>query len=171
MDEFDQILAEATQLIAESYFMLPVAGREWPIYRERVYCYELYHQLRLKWTVNCVYSLGGEVDKRGHPLIRGNNLDNRKPDFLVHVPGNMRNYAVIEVKPITAAEGEIVEDVDTLQAFHEHAGYERGLLLLYGNARTTEQRNAQIELAVRERAPAVEVWHHLGTGNPARRVL
>jgi hypothetical protein len=41
-----EALAQATQAIEASYFLLPIAGRDRPIKRERVYCYELFHQLR-----------------------------------------------------------------------------------------------------------------------------
>lgn len=87
---FEPLLQEATSKIGYNYFQLPIDGQEDPIYRERVYCYELYHQLRSIWPKDCEYELSGEVDKSGHPLIRGNNLDRIKPDFLVHVPGDMQ---------------------------------------------------------------------------------
>lgn len=99
MHELDQILVLATQSIREEYFQLPIDGRDKPVYRERVYCYELYHQMRRNWPNGSLFTLSGEVDKSGHPLIRGNGLDRAKPDFLVHVPGDMGgNHAVIEVK-------------------------------------------------------------------------
>ena len=45
MDELTQILEQATAAIASEYFRLPVWNAD-PVYRERVYCYELYHQMR-----------------------------------------------------------------------------------------------------------------------------
>jgi hypothetical protein len=48
MNELSDVLAEATAAIEARYFRLPIAGGD-PIYRERVYCYELYHQMRLLW--------------------------------------------------------------------------------------------------------------------------
>ena len=59
----DQV-QKATSRIGRVYFALPVCGMPTPIKRERVYCYELYHQLRclpLDTTVTA------EPDKRGHP--------------------------------------------------------------------------------------------------------
>jgi hypothetical protein len=111
---------------------LPVYGKEDPIYRERVYCYELYHQMRLLWPIKTPYSLCGEVDKRGHPFYRGNELDQAKPDFLVHIPGELRNYAVIEVKPINARHRGIYKDLKTLTTFRRNAGYQRAIYLFYG---------------------------------------
>lgn len=82
VESFRHILTIATERVGEQYFLLPVADQDGgaPIiqYRERVYSYELYHQLRLAWPT-WGYSLGGEVDKRNHPVIHGPDLDNAKP--------------------------------------------------------------------------------------------
>ena len=48
-----------------------------PEYRERVYCYEHYNRWRCHWPDGYPYSLAGEIDKHGHPIIRGA----AKPDF------------------------------------------------------------------------------------------
>jgi hypothetical protein len=45
MDELTGILAAATAAIEPGYFRLNIDGGS-PVYRERVYCYELYHQMR-----------------------------------------------------------------------------------------------------------------------------
>ena len=45
-DCFMKCLREAGKRMDAHYFQLPVAGSEEPVFRERVYCYELYHQLR-----------------------------------------------------------------------------------------------------------------------------
>ena len=46
MVQLTQNLQDATAAIGEEYFRLPIHGSD-PAYRERVYCYELYHQTRL----------------------------------------------------------------------------------------------------------------------------
>ncbi len=63
MEELDHILAEATSAIEADYFRLPIDGGI-PVFRERVYCYELYHQMRSRWPPRsqCRYLLNGEVD-------------------------------------------------------------------------------------------------------------
>jgi len=81
MDELTQILIDATRLIEPGYFRLDIEG-DAPVYRERVYCYELYHQMRLRWPKHCRHVLNGEVDKSGHRLLRELKLDGFKPDFL-----------------------------------------------------------------------------------------
>lgn len=44
MQELPDLLIRATKAIEGGYFHLALAGGT-PVYRERVYCYELYHQL------------------------------------------------------------------------------------------------------------------------------
>jgi len=177
MDAFATLLQEATQRVGETYFQLPVAGQEDPIYRERVYCYELYHQLRTLWPPDSRYSLCGEVDKMNHPLIRGNNLDDTKPDFLVHVPGRLENAVVMEVKPANARPDRIEKDLKTLTAYRRLAGYAAAYLLVYGHfddlargvrdveaAHVGRGQEAEIDLSL------IDLWHHEAPGSPAYSV-
>src|SRR5262245_39939149 len=48
MNMLSNLLALATADIDQEYFQLPIHGGG-PVYRERVYCYELYHQMRRRW--------------------------------------------------------------------------------------------------------------------------
>jgi len=131
---FLESLKKACERIDRHYFQLDVAGSEEPIYRERVYCYELYHQLRCILGDTFPYKLDGEVDKAGHPIIRS-ELGPKKPDFIVHVPGEMnRNLMVIEVKPVTVKNkiNELKEDLKTLKEFLHKARYYRAIMLIYG---------------------------------------
>jgi hypothetical protein len=131
---FIECLCTATQNIQLAYMFLPVAGSVLPVYRERVYCYELYHQLRLSWDDHAGYSLGGEVDKTHHPLMRGLDINKTKPDLLVHKPGDMDgNLIVIEVKPITAKKHGIRKDLRTLTAFLRRGRYHHAIYLVYGD--------------------------------------
>lgn len=175
MKEFDSILKEATKAISSEYFQLQIAGRGDPSYRERVYCYELYHQMRLRWPEGFQYSLSGEVDKSGHPLIRGNKLDRIKPDFLVHIPGHMgNNELVMEIKPVNGKPQGIIKDLETLTAFRCKALYKRAILLFYGSgeresenlikkvAALTDQSGGSISLE------KIELWHHASPGYEAK---
>ena len=108
----DWLLCASSQVTAP-YFQLPVAGQEELTYRERVYCYELYHCWRKHWSDGFPFSLSGEIDKSGHALIRRPS----KPDFLVHVPGQMRNLPIVEVKPANAQRREMAEDLEKLTYF------------------------------------------------------
>lgn len=171
MHRLDQLLSQAAAAIQRQYFQLPVDGQEDPIYRERVYCYELYHQLRSIWPEDCGYSLGGEVDKAGHRLIRGNDLDNAKPDFLIHVPGDMGgNHAVIEVKPVRAAINTIRADIETLRNFRDYAGYQRAIFYIYGSPTHGNARERAIQFLNRLPGTKVEVWVHEKPQKSAERV-
>jgi len=90
--------------------------------------------------------LCGELDKSGHPYIRGNSLDRVKPDFLVHKPLSMtQNLVAIEVKPVArvqgvartrkrvVAQGEIEKDLKTLTAFCRCGSYRHAIYLIYGD--------------------------------------
>lgn len=172
MMNFENILNTATAKIESGYFQLPIAGQENPIYRERVYCYELYHQIRSCWPNEIEYVLSGEVDKAGHPLVRGNGLNNIKPDFLVHVPGDMGgNHTIVEVKPINADSQGIIKDLITLTKFRQFAGYEHAIFLLYGQGNfnrvlncinNNENENINLDL--------IEFWWHENVGQSASKV-
>jgi len=134
---FMKRLTDAGAKMESHYFQLPVAGSEESIFRERVYCYELYHQLRNVLGNDFPYKLDGEVDKAGHPIIR-KKLGAKKPDFIVHVPGTMRrNLVVIEVKPVNVKDeiSKLEDDIETLKNFIKEAQYHRAIMLIYGDGR------------------------------------
>lgn len=135
-------LLKASSLVGKEYMQLPVADAD-PRYRERVYCYELYHQMRCQWPSAFQYALCGEIDKRKHAYVRGEYLDNIKPDFLVHAPGQMNpdsNLLAVEVKPANTTSTKIVEDVQKLTAlrrnlinsYDQPANYQHAIFWLYG---------------------------------------
>jgi len=169
MNELTDILRAATAGIHPMYFHLNIDGGN-PVFRERVYCYELYHQMRCKWPSESRYFLNGELDKSAHPILRDLGADHAKPDLLVHTPGAMAgNYAIIEVKHSTAAEG-IRKDLRTLDLFVRKVGYQRAIYLIYGheaNTRGVEKIEAIIaDDEFRELVP-IELWLHSTAGQPA----
>tara|TARA_B100000315_G_C14510707_1_gene556806 strand:- start:682 stop:1227 length:546 start_codon:yes stop_codon:yes gene_type:complete len=176
MKELTEILRSATKNVGEKYFQIPISGSEDLLYRERVYCYELYHQMRSVWPIISKFTLGGEIDKSSHPLIRGSFLDRRKPDFLVHMPGDMgNNYAVIEVKPINAQDDGINKDLKTLTAFYRHAGYERAIYLIYGRGNIDKIVSGLNEIACEDDGKnsdisLIELWWHEMVGHSAKQV-
>jgi len=177
MQEFDSILQRATKNIPSAYFSLPIAGRS-DAYRERVYTYELYHQIRTIWPEGTQYSLSGEVDKAGCPLIRGGGLSGTKPDMLVHIPGNMgNNYLILEIKPINASKAGIKKDLQTLTAFRRNAGYERAILLVYGGSERQFERfiRKTRDISTRDTENLIdpnllEIWRHPTCGKQATRI-
>ena len=162
MEQLDDILQQATAAIGREYFLLPIHGAD-PVHRERVYCYELYHQMRLRWpaTDYCPYRLNGEIDKGGHPYFE-NEPGTPKPDLLVHVPGTGDNYAVIEVKSSRARARGIRKDLGTLCRF-SNLGYRRAIYLIYGNDAVLDR----IQQCANEVAVPIEVWFHHAVGAAA----
>lgn len=122
---------DASAAVPQDYFALPIADAEGAIYRERVYCDELYHQWRCLWNT-AEWTLCGEIDKQGHPIIRSR----AKPDFLVHHPGLMQNLVAVEVKPANASTKKMIKDLRTLTYFRSRLGngqnYFSAYFLVYG---------------------------------------
>ena len=169
MHELDEILVQATANIAAEYFQLPIFGGP-PVFRERVHCYELYHQMRCLWPADSAYRLGGEVDKQGHFALEQLGARGEKPDLLVHLPGDMnRNYAIIEVKHTLALQRGVRKDLKTLTLFRNHLRYQRAIYLVFGNeaADDTVRRVEQCYAKFQERAE-IELWTHTHVGQPAR---
>ena len=121
-----EAIEEASPAIGQSYFFLPIARRDRPIKRERVYCYELYHQLRLALRRSELV-LTGEPDKRGHPDFPSIN-----PDFILHTPGHhLDNSAAIEVE-CRLNFSHLEKDLRNLKVMRDR-GYQTLVLLLFAN--------------------------------------
>ena len=97
---------------------------------ERVFCYEFYHQLRLRLT------------KRSSSLVLHGDLEKRyreidlAPDFIFHLPDvDEENFVVIEVKTTERSDSDIERDLSKLRKFMlEELGYQVGLLIIIGPA-------------------------------------
>jgi hypothetical protein len=174
MQELTDLLAEATAAIEPGYFLLSIHGGL-PVYRERVYCYELYHQMRKRWLDGCPFWLNGEVDKAAHPRLMELGADGFKPDLLVHRPGDMGgNHAVLEVKPARSARHGAPKDLNTLSVFRRVVGYERAIYLIYGEDISEALVHWIVHHSQRTDMPLpVELWLHVAAGEPAfcERVL
>lgn len=91
------LIKRAMAHVEAKYILLEVAGGN-PKHRERVYCYELYHQMR-SLQEHCKeqsgFTINGEIDKDGPQKVD----QNFNPDFVMHTPGDMENNGcVVEVK-------------------------------------------------------------------------
>jgi hypothetical protein len=88
------------------------------IWHERMFAYEIYHQLRVLWTEQpergsyCV--IHAEV-RKGYQHIA--NFD-YMPDFLFHLPEPGKNLAVVEVKLAVRPLAKIQADLNKLVLFH-----------------------------------------------------
>jgi hypothetical protein len=166
-------LRSATAKIGQDYFAVAAHGRLTPRARERVYAYELYHQLRQQIGEVEHSRLMGEIDKRGQATISANVA----PDLIWHVPGEMGgNDLVIEVKPAGAKTAGIRKDLGTLTFFRREAHYHRAVLLVYGEERHIPRFRG---IAANDRfdrygrpidATLLELWWHSSPGIEARFV-
>lgn len=168
MEELSELLADACSGIERGFFRLSIHGGT-PIYRERVYCYELYHQMRKRWPDACAFTLNGEVDKAAHPILTQLGAAGLKPDLLVHRPGDMGgNHAVIEVKSARAVRHNCEKDLETLAVFKQEVGYARAIYLVYGDELSDDiiDRMASRYSVMRLTAP-IELWIHSAAGDRA----
>lgn len=136
---FRNALDTATEELQQSYFQVQRYGME-PAWRERAYCYELYHLLRCHLPEDFPFTLHGEIDKAGHEDIT-RHFGRRKrpnPDFIVHTPGGRgktANLVIIEVKRSEAEIKEIKEDLWKLRKFLKKVEYQHGVMLFFGTQR------------------------------------
>jgi hypothetical protein len=159
MENFDQTLMEATKALGSEYFYLSMHNAS-AMYKERVYCYELYHQLRLRWPEVTPYRLNGEVDKARHPDFSEMRMI---PDFLVHQPGTSNNFLVMEVKRCDSSD---LDDFDKLRWFLKY-GYKRAIWLVYGQE---AEKCAKAQLQTLKDGELIQVWVHKESTQPAYRL-
>ncbi len=128
------LIKAALQEIESGYFNLATTYEPSGIVRERVFCYELYHQIRLLMTDDIPISLNGEIDKRGHVDFKKEHRKN--PDFVFHIPGtHLGNTIVVEVKGrLDYAKEKILGDFETLFTFVNNYGYQAGIFILYNHS-------------------------------------
>jgi len=172
-DEFSRLLRTATSEVKEDYFSLKIYEQE-PVYRERVYCYELYHQMRLRWPSNSPFFLNGEVDKMNHQKLEDAGLAGLKPDFLVHTPGDWNNNRIVmEVKSATVQAKGLSGDIHSLNEFMTKGNYRRALLLLFGTPALSPRRLANLRKRAGKNGitSTIEIWQHSHPGSAATLAL
>lgn len=170
MHQLTELLIRATERVQPPYFQVELDGGD-SVYRERVYCYELYHQLRCQWPTDTPFYLNGELDKAAHPILRELGADYAKPDLLIHQPGYMAgNSTIIEVKSSNAQRDGIDKDLKTLALFRTKVNYKRAIYLLFGyGALAAAERVRRTSKELGE-LPPIELWVHTAPGAPAQEV-
>lgn len=157
-DTFYKALIESICVIEDKYFIVERHNDDAAL-RERVYCYELYHQLRDKLPVDFPYTVHGELDKQNHHFIINLLGQSRVPDFLVHKPGDMEqdaNLAIIEVKTAECSIAEAKTDLNKIMDFLTKAKYHYGVFLRFG---------ARLSAAtIRTSDKRIVLLHHKRTG-------
>jgi hypothetical protein len=155
-NEFRDALDNAIVAVPAEYFRIKRYADDDPHPRERAYCYELYHRLRLRLRADFPYLLHAEIDKAGHvatvtafgPKARPN------PDFIIHKPtlmGRGHNLGIIEVKASDEGRTAVGRDLCKILKFLRRVGYLYGLMLFFG---------AERPKAVRPFEGIEFVWHH-----------
>ena len=131
------VVKTAIEQISSDYFKIATTYKKSGIVRERVFCYELYYQIR-KITddetsqIDFNSVLNGEIDKRGH--IEFAEKDRKNPDFVFHTQGTFEdNNVVIEVKGKLNKAG-IKKDFLTLLTFVSKYNYKAGIFILYNHS-------------------------------------
>jgi len=153
LQRYFDLIVDALDLVEQPYYNLATTYMSNGIVRERVFCYELYHQMRCLQEIRGEkrLSLNGEIDKRGHKDFQVE--DRKNPDFVFHIPGQMEgNTFVVEVKGTISKD--CIKDFQTISTFIQRCQYKFGVFILY-NYSLDECRNALIPI-LRECLPDIE---------------
>jgi hypothetical protein len=153
--QFLQLLRQAIVQIKEPYFLIePYECHE--KHFERIYCYELYHQMRKVTKEKCFneYVFHGEYDKRGSDKIKKILGHEYKPDFIAHKPRTQDNLAIIEVKTTHNLAG-VKKDIRKIGEFVNLIDYQIGIMLIFGKV---DNRNHKMKTALPEET--VILWHN-----------
>jgi len=147
LSKFKLSFLKAIKKIEQNYFQLPYADMEIEkreVYLERVYCYELYHQLKISLPECFDYTVNGEVNKSHHKIIKSDKI----PDFIIHNTSQMKdNLVIIEVKrlyQINLSENSnsgFVKDMETLNLFVNEYNYKKGIQLIFGRNESGKMSN------------------------------
>lgn len=129
-----QLIRNAMYNVDEQFKHVKVATQEdediKAIKRERVYAYELYHQMRCLQE-HCSelkqYSFNAEIDKAAHPIIE----TPFNPDMVIHHQGTMRKkLCAIEIKTDPTALSGIKKDFCTLSCMVHCYQYQCGVFII-----------------------------------------
>jgi len=123
----------ALSQVAPEFFRIRTTYNHVGIVRERVFCYELYHQIRSNMQENHALSIHGEIDKSGHHDFL--QQDRLNPDFVFHFPGTHEgNTLVVEVKGSLRDSKGLIKDFNTLLTFVGNYHYAAGVFILYNHS-------------------------------------
>ena len=113
-------------------------------FRERVWCYEFYHQMRLLNFID-----DKDVCINAEPDKTGNNLFQRpiNPDFIIHEQGsNDKNLCVIEVKLNLDNKSGIEKDLENLTEMLKKHHYKQAIFVLINHSKN-ELANLKLSLS------------------------
>jgi hypothetical protein len=163
--EYVDLVKHALTRIAPHYFRLPTTYMRTGIVRERLFCYELYHQIRSSMLPHHELSLHGEIDKRGHADFA--EEDRVNPDFVFHVAGtHFRNTLVIEVKGTDRYREGILKDFKTILNFINIYGYRAGIFILYNHSFAELEKSVGDKLGPLKSDPSAKSVYILSVREP-----
>lgn len=174
MNDFHKLLEVATSCVDSCYFQTEIIGKNskpTTVYRERIYCYELYHQMRKIWPQDDTLVLHGDYDKSGSQFFGGTSVKGVKPDFLIHTPGIIdKNLLAMEVKAVTAKTKDVQCDLRKLSRMRSEANYFSTIFLMFGNnakIRANKIKNLQPQWGFDSN---LEIWAHENANEAAIRL-
>lgn len=135
VESFVEMIKDSLDNVGDEYYKITTTYESSGIVRERVFCYELYHQMRLIQSVRGLtdIQIHGEIDKSGHIAFDRNARKN--PDFVFHIPGMMQgNAIVVEIKGKIEGNYQegVYKDIVTLSKFTNNKHYyHSGILIIY----------------------------------------
>lgn len=135
VEPYLNLLCDAIASVPKEYFTIEVAEKNAAARRkrrERVYAYELYHQMRIlqderKSSLGENMCINAEIDKRGHTIIK----EKFNPDIIIHEQGTMHNLCVIELKVCLDYDG-IHKDMKTIYKMVSNCNYMCGAFVMAG---------------------------------------
>ena len=135
VESFVEMIKDSLENVGDEYYKITTTYESSGIVRERVFCYELYHQMRLVQSARGLtdVQIHGEIDKSGHIAFDRNARKN--PDFVFHIPSMMQgNAIVVEVKGKIEGNYQegVYKDIVTLSKFTNNKHYyHSGVLIIY----------------------------------------
>ncbi|MBP7496790.1 MAG: hypothetical protein KA792_03910 [Bacteroidales bacterium] len=136
---FYDALIKAAANIDNNYYHVKLAYFNQTMYRENIYCAELYHQLRKILGDDYPYLLKGNVDKASHPDIVERCLE-FEPEFLIHKPGIFdpeSSISIVFVCSILSAfryhENLTEKFIKSACSVNVDGGYHKAIILIYGD--------------------------------------
>ncbi len=137
-EEIVSLICDSMGKVGKAYINVSVYNEPTSIRRERIYCYELYHQMRKEydkrirrsslWKKLCI---NAEADKSG---IRNYALG-INPDFIIHQQGTIAlNVCTVEVKVRMNSSAGIKKDFESISDMMHKLNYQTGVFVLVGSS-------------------------------------
>ncbi|NOQ26786.1 MAG: hypothetical protein GQ564_15605 [Bacteroidales bacterium] len=166
MIDFKYLIKEALTNVGEIYYKQPTVKDGEFKYGERVFCYELYHQLRCMQERFKDLVISGEAVKS---KFQSQDLENNKmPDMLIHNFGmHENNEVIIEAKTdVRSVKKDIEKDFEILNTFtHSDScfNYKLGISLVVNHdlkEYLSEQKDKLDNIkSIIDKNPRIELWN------------